>query len=397
MMHLGRRAFFVVLTAAAICGRAAPSQETPKTENSASAPAESFDQLAARAQAASDAGRIPEAIRLYQQAVAIRPGWSEGWWFLGTMQFDSQQFSRARDAFLHFVSVEHQQPGPGFGMLGLTEFELKDYRKALDALERGRALGLGDNPAFEHRVLYIDGILNNYLGQPEIALVRLTRIANELAAEHPEASKEAALGDAELLDAFGLAALRIRQLPAELPSARAALVRQAGHAQALVALQDRVTAGQEIKELVAQKPSEPGVHYMYGVFLLKEEPSSAMDEFRREIAVSPQHFAAHIQIALELLRTSDYKQALPFAQKAVSLAPDNFAAHLTLGKIWLGLGNNARALSELRTSVRMSPGSPDAHFALSRALTQAGQPREAARERAEFERLKAISDAHDKQ
>jgi len=380
-----------------LCGSpAAFAQIVPATPDSGAQPTQSFEQLARQAQAAADANRIPEAIRLYQDATALQPSWSEGWWNLGTMSFDSDQFIKARDAFIHFVLVEHKQPGPGFGMLGLTQFELKDYRKALDALERGNALGLGDNTAFVHRVLFVDGILNNFLAQPEIALVRLTLLANQLAAEHPEAPREAVLEDTELLDAFGLAALRIRELPSQISADKAALVRQAGHALALLALQDRVAAGEEIKQLVAQNPSEPGVHYMYGVYLLKEDPPSSIAEFRREIEVSPRDPSARIQLALEFLRTSDYKQGLTYAQEAIALAPDNFVAHVACGKLWLGLGNSNNALRELRTAVRLSPGSPDAHFALSRALSDAGQSREAAKERAEFERLKALSTAADR-
>jgi hypothetical protein len=44
-------------------------------------------------------------------------------------------------------------------------------------------------------------------------------------------------------------------------------------------------------------------------------------------------------------------------------------------------------------AVKLAPGSPDAHFALSQALSQAGQQAQSARERAEFQRLKALSDA----
>jgi hypothetical protein len=44
----------------------------------------------------------------------------------------------------------------------------------------------------------------------------------------------------------------------------------------------------------------------------------------------------------------------------------------------------------------LAPGSPDAHFALSRALSDAGQTQAAAKERAEFERLKALSNSADR-
>lgn len=356
---------------------------------------QSFEKLAEQAQAAMDADQIPEAIRLYGRATTLKPNWSEGWWHLGTLFFDAGRFNDARDAFAHFVSVERKQPGPGFAMLGLVEFQLKDYPKALAALEHGKQLGLGRDQAFINSVLFYDGILNALLGNPEIALQRLTLAANEIAAAHPEAPKDAVFADLKLLDAFGVAALRIPKLPSDLDDAQVPLVRQAGRAQALIALQDYVAAEPEFKQMLALYPNEPGVHYMYGVFLLKEDPWLAIDEFRREIEVSPNHAVARIQLALEFIRTADYEQSEKYAREAVALAPQNFAAHVAYGRLWLALGNTDSALEELRTAVKLAPGSPHAHLALSRALYKAGQKTEAAREQAEYERLRALSDVTD--
>lgn len=342
-----------------------------------------------------DADNVSEAIRLYGRATTLKPNWPEGWWHLGTLFFDAGRFHEARDAFAHFVSVERKQPGPGFAMLGLIEFQLKDYPKALAALDHGKRLGLGTEQAFINSVLFYDGILNALLGNPEIALERLTLAANEIAAAHPEAPKDAVFADTKLLDAFGVAALRIPKLPSDLDEAQVPLVRQAGRAQASIALQDYVAAEPEFKQMLALYPSEPGVHYMYGVFLLKEHPSQAIDEFRREIEISPNHAVARIQLALEFLRTADYEQSQKYAREAVALAPQNFAAHVAYGRLWLALGKTESALQELRTAVKLAPGSPHAHLALSRALYKAGQKAEAAREQAEYERLKALSDAAD--
>ena len=354
---------------------------------------DSFEELAERAKAAMDADQVPDAIRLYGRATTLQPNWPEGWWHLGTLLFDARRFTEARDAFAHFVSVERKEPGPGFAMLGLSEFQLKNYRKALAALERGRKLGLGTDQAFINSALFYDGMLNALLGHPEIALQRLTLAANEIAAAHPEAPKDAVFADLKLLDAFGVAALRIPKLPADLTAFEIPLVRQAGRAQALIALQDYVAAEADFKQLLVLYPSEPGVHYMYGVFLLNEHPSLAIDEFRREIEISPAHDAARIQLALEFLRTADYEQGMKYAREAVRLAPQNFVAHVAYGKIWLALGKTDRALEELRTAVKLAPGSPDAHLALSGALYRAGRKREAAHEQAEFERLKTLADA----
>ena len=367
--------------------------QTTDNKHAQNANPESFEKLAERAQAAMDSDRVPEAIRLYDHATRLRPDWSEGWWHLGTLLFDAGRFREARDAFAHFASIEQKQPGLGFAMLGLSEFQLKHYTRALPALERGRKLGLGTNPDFIRSVLFHDGILNALLGKPEIALQRLTLAANQIAAAHLEAPKDAVLADLKLLDAFGIAALRIPKLPSDLAALQIPVVRLAGRAQALIALQDRVSAETEFKQLLALYPSEPGVHYMYGVFLLKGHPPLAIDEFRREIEVSPSHQAARTQLALEFLRTAEYEQGLKYAREAVALAPENFVAHVACGRLWLALGKTDRALQELRTAVKLAPGSPDAHFALSQALSEAGRNGEAARERAEFDRLKALTDA----
>ena len=354
---------------------------------------ESFKDLVERAQAAMEANRVPDAIRLYRRATTLRPEWPEGWWHLGTLLFDAGNFSEARDVFARFVSIERRQPGPGFAMLGFSEFELKHYSAALSALERSAKLGLGDNPAFIRRVLLQDGLLNNFLGRPEVALQRLTLAANQIAAAHPEAPKDAVLADSELLDAFGVAALRLKKLPSALAARQIPLVRLAGRAQAMIALQDRMAAEAEFKQLLSLYPSQAGVHYMYGVFLLKDRPPLAAAEFRRELELSPSNVAARIQLALDFLGTAEYDEGLKYAREAVTLAPRNFVAHVACGRLWLALGKTDRALEELRTAVKLAPGSPDAHFALSQALTEAGRNAEAARERAEFERLRALADA----
>jgi len=303
--------------------------------------------------------------------------------------YDSERFLEARNAFAHFVSVERTQPGPGFAMLGLSEFHLKQNPKALAALERGIRLGLGNDLDFARTVLYHDAVLNCLLDRSEFAITRLTLIANRIAAAHPDAPKQAVLADTELLDAFGIAGLRIAKLPADLSPAKAPLVRAVGIAQALIALQDRVGAGQQFQRVLALYPSEPGVHCAYGTFLLKDSPTLAIGEFDREIRISPSHYAARIQLALEFQRTAEYEKGLKYAKEAVALAPRNFVAHVAYGRLLLALGKTQAALQELRTAVKLQPGSPDAHFALSRALAQAGNTSEAERERAEFERLNA--------
>ncbi len=356
----------------------------------ASAGAQSFDEVAAKARQALESDRTDEAISLYAQATKLRPGWSEGWWHLGTLLYDAGRFPEAGAAFSRFVEVEHTQPGPGFGMLGLCEFAAKRYPEALAALERGIRRGIGTNPEFNRLVLYHSGILNSKFGRWEMALLRLTLLLNQTAAAHPGVPPRGFLSDRQMVDALGIAALQRTWLPEEIPPAKAALVEQAGRARMLFGLQDWPAAGEEFRRLVTEYPTEPGAHYAYGVYLVKNRPEDALAEFRRAIELSPKDIDSRLQIALECLRTGDYAQGRKYSSEAVALAPEYFAARVANGRLLLALDEVAPAIRELELGVKLAPDSPDARLALSRAYTLANRPADAARERAEFERLQKL-------
>jgi tetratricopeptide (TPR) repeat protein len=129
------------------------------------------------------------------------------------------------------------------------------------------------------------------------------------------------------------------------------------------------------------------VHYAHGVFLLREQPEAAIEEFKRELRSSPTHHHAMLQIAYELIKQGKYDEARPHAEKAVELAPNLFAAHNALGRVLLETGEVERATSVLETAMKLAPDSPEVRFSLARAYAKAGRAEDAARERAEFLRL----------
>jgi tetratricopeptide (TPR) repeat protein len=318
----------------------------------------------------------------------LRPEWAEGWWHLGTLLYDNGRFRESREAFTRFVGVE-KAAGPGFGMLGLCEFQLKQYQPALAALDRARRLGLGPNPEFVRRVVYTGAILHNKFGRSEVAIHLLTVVASQAAAANGR-NATAVLDDTELIEAIGLAALRIHRLPQDVAPAKSPLIRQAGRAWALFELKDWVPAEQEFQKLLSAYPSEPGVHYMNGLFFLKTHPEQALAQFENEIALSPNDASPPIQIALEYLRSGEHEKARQYASAAVKLQPGNFAAHVILSRAWLALDDVSRAVEEAKAAVKLAPESPDAHLALSRSYAQAKRTAEAERERMEFERLQAL-------
>jgi tetratricopeptide (TPR) repeat protein len=115
---------------------------------SAEAPAKSeeFDDLARRATAALQSDP-QEAIGLYRSALALKPSWAEGWFYLGASLYGVNRYPESREAFEKAAKLAPSNGGV-WGFLGLSEDRMGDYRQALADIRKGEAAGLPDNPKF---------------------------------------------------------------------------------------------------------------------------------------------------------------------------------------------------------------------------------------------------------
>ena len=339
-----------------------------------------FTALAKRADEAREANRLEEASALYLQALRLKPAWKEGWWYVGAMFYERDRHAEAREAFLKFVAIDPKF-GPALAMLGLCEFQLRQYEPALIHLRQGNLLGVGDNLELRLVTRYHEAILHNRFEQFELAYDVMARLINE----QPETP--------DMVFALGLTMLRMAYLPQDVPADKREIVFKAGRAAYYLNTKRQQEAAQEFKELVENYPDSPGAHYAYGVFLLRDTPEAAIEEFRRELRIDPKHVAARLQIAFEMIKQSRHAEGLPYAEEAVKLAPDLFATHNALGRILLETGEIERAVKELETAVSLAPDSPEMYFALVRAYNRAGRPKDAERARAEFLRLGKIRQA----
>ena len=104
-----------------------------------------FKTLAESATAAREAGKTEDAIRAYQQALAIRADWEEGWWYLGTLQYDADQLKEAVPAFQKVVELNPAQ-NQAWSFLGLCEFGAGEYPNAMEHLQKGQGGGPSDDP-----------------------------------------------------------------------------------------------------------------------------------------------------------------------------------------------------------------------------------------------------------
>lgn len=350
--------------------KARQAPPTPKKSQSAA----DFDQAVKLADEARAAERLSEALDLYAKALRIRPEWPEGWWNVATILYEGDRYMEARDAFRNLVALDPKN-GRAWGMLGLCEFQTREYERAVVSLQRGRSLGLGNNREIESVVRYHTALLYIRFEQFEIAydiLSEFLQIGNE---------------SPKVMEAFGLAMLRMPFLASEIPPDKREEVIVAGRAGFYMAARRLEESRAAFGELLTRYPDAPNVHYGYGVFLLNQDADAALKEFRRELEISPSHQPSMVQMAFEYLKRDELDAALPLAEKAVQLAPNMFPARNVLGRILLDLGQVERAIKELEEGARLAPTSPEMHFALARAYTRAGRKVDATRERELFKRL----------
>jgi tetratricopeptide (TPR) repeat protein len=359
---------------------ATPKPATSKSEASSPKPVPEtpeFKKLAAEAAAAREANRLDEALALYLKAVTIKPDWSEGWFHLGTMSYELERHEHARDAFRR-VLFANPDNALSWALMGLSEFQLKEYDASLDHLLRARTLGIAAQKGVAPVVRYHAAVLLTRIGKYDQAI----QLLNEFAVEGNDNHR--------VVEAFGLSALRMPMLPDDVPGTQRELVMMAGRAQYFSAARMLPAAKQSFEQLVARYPETPSVHYAYGVFLLGEEPELGIKQLQEELRISPNDNWAMLQLAFEYIKRSEYETAISWARKAVDGDPSNFAARKALGQALLEQGDTAAAIEHLEAGVAIAADSPALRFQLAKAYQKAGRSADAERERKEFVRLDRI-------
>jgi predicted Zn-dependent protease len=336
---------------------------------------------------AREANRLDEAVLLYRKAVAENPKWTEGWWYLGTLLYDRDDYAGAARAFEKTCALDSSNGGAQV-MLGLTEAKLNKNADALEHLRNGRKLGIPDDPQLRQVTLFTLGTL---------WLERGIRSDFEDAQEALDALARQGVESEELTDALGLAVLYTRP-----PGFDPQLVRAAGRAEILAARRQVADALTRYKQLAADYPKVSGVQFAYGKFLLAHnEDAEALEVFQREIQNTPNHVLARLCVAGVIAQNSAQTSAqdpasesalgLRYAQEALKLAPELPEAHYLVGVLQLDAGEPLRAIAELESAQRAEPEEAKVYFALSRAYAKVNRKEDAARARATFARLNAMA------
>ncbi len=359
----------------------AQRRSTVRPPASSPAPsAQAAQQLIAEATRAREAGMVDDAAELYRRALALRPKWGEGWWYLATLLYDLDRYKEASAAFRETTRLLPKTGAPWI-MLGLCEFQLELYDEALQHLRQGRQLGIGDNKELVRVARYHEAMLLLRRGEFESAQRSLAAQASD------------GLSSENLIIALGLAVLRMPVLPKSIDPAYRdrELIRRVGWAELQFAQKNLGDAQQEYERIVADHPKTPGVQYGYGRYLVaNQNEEAAVAAFLREIEISPQHALARFQIAYIKLQANDAPAGLPYAEEGVRLRPQLALGQYVLGRLLFDAGQHTRAVDVLETARRLAPDDPKIHFSLARAYLRTNRKADADRARAEFVRLNKL-------
>lgn len=333
-----------------------------------------------RAAASQSAGHPGEAIQIYQEALRSHPGWEDGWWNLAMLSYAQKQYPEAIKDLKIFLTLK---PGNGtaWAVLGLSEFEVKDYSNAFIHLQRGQLLGFGGSVESVQLARHRLAALFNRNGEFDRATDLLAAEANSGTRSQP------------IHFVLGMALLRIRSLPDAVESSKKNLVQAAGEIGSLLQNSRYDEAFSKFEILLQQYPSTPFLHYAYATALATfSRFDEAESRLRQELSISPASDFVYAKMASIELKTRRPESALPSAQRAVELAPGSPEAHYLLGRSWLELGQPQKAVEELEAAEKLSPGSPQVHFNLAKAYARADLPVKAEQERLTFARLNALAE-----
>ncbi len=319
---------------------------------------------------------MTDALGLYREGVRLRPSWNEGWLQLGNLLYDQDRFPEAEASFAHVVGLQ-PKPGPAWALKGLCEFEMRDFDRSGKDLETWAhgdshpSSDLTEVAAFHWALL----------------LTRQSRFAQALYVLADRAQRK---GESPVLvDAMGLASLRLPNLPEDYPPQLRERVWLAGKAAFYVSVHDFAREQEYAHRLLAAYGQQPDVHYLQGTLLkFHLQPAAAAEEFRKELDISPRHVPAMLELAQIEIDDNSLTEAISRARHAAALEPADPDTHHILGRALLAAGQAKESAQELEAAEHLAPQSSAVHFHLAAAYRELGRKQDAQREMAAYISIK---------
>ena len=363
----------------ALCLLAASAVQLRPSGSAYSGSAQALQKAARAAVAAAQAGPAMAAL---EAALKQTPDWKEGLWDYGTLLYQARQFPAAQVRFARLSRLDPQHGAP-WAMLGLCDFELRDFGSSLDHLQEGRSLGL-PNQNLEEVALYTEA--QDLLVLDEFA--QATHLLKAFALHHRPSPG--------IVAALGLAALHLPLLPATykvvLEPRRQTLVERMGEEAFLFQGDDKTKAQTAMTGILRDFPSAAYVHFNAG--LLREalnDLPAARTEFLQELKIDADNVPDRLELAALDADQDHMAEGLAQARAAERLDPQSFATHYVVGYLYFRQQQWQAAAQELQQSEALQPADSQVRYTLAQVYLRLHRNRDALREEQAFRRLAPLA------
>jgi len=159
-------------------------------------------------------------------------------------------------------------------------------------------------------------------------------------------------------------------------------------AQCYIGLGEYDKAAPPLRKALQLNPDLTAAQMDLGKILLRTgDFDGAAAAFEGVVAKTPTILEAQLLLEIAYARANRITETIRQCNKVLEMIPDHFGTTMTLGQFLAKSGDNAAAVSKLEKAAALRPESPAPHAALAAIYDQLGRGEEAARERADAQRL----------
>ncbi len=334
-----------------------------------------------KAQKALAEGRYDHAAEEFREILRLEPNRAEVHANLGTVYYAQARYAEASAAFRQALRIKPAMKGVA-AFLGMSEARQGQLHEALPLLEKGFENPLNDQWKLESGLLLADGYQRNGDSSKLQAVVGILERDYPTNAEvlylayrvHSSLAARAVAGMVKAAPDSG----RLHQVTGELLDAEG----------------DFAGAVQQYRRALEIEPKLPGAHRALGVALMNsanDEPNraEAQRHFEMELSSNPRDGLSEYQLGELMWVANRPDEAMKRFLRAVELQPNFPDALIAAGKVLISKAQFQQAILLLDKAVSLDPSNEVAHYRLAQALQKNGANERAAREFAEFRRLRS--------
>lgn len=292
-------------------------------------------------------GRFDEAIRRYEAARTLRPGYVAVHVNLGNIFLELNRLEDARESFGAALELDKDNPAAHYG-LGQLAMSKRSYREAADHFEKTLARVPSAN-----RVHYSLAMAYRGLGDLEKVKAHLAQ----------QGSVGVRVAD-PLVDS-----LRDLITGERVHLARGKVAFEAGR---------YAEAASEFSKAVASQPDSVVARINLGGALTQMgDLNGAAEQFEQALRIEPGRVTAHFNLAVLLARQNKHEQAITHLRSVLSVDENDHSARLLLSQQLKNSGRLDEALGEFSRLVQADPDHEDALLEQVKLLYRKGQFKQA--------------------